>query len=315
MTNEEVLKKLLKEATLKLDDKTLDASGNLKNIDLNSLYQKLFELNPAWVRLFDTSKLNEESKLSAIKNNPFVIQFFKNPTNEEQQLAVKSNPLTFRYIKKYDAQMLEDALFNDAIKSKEQAEAIWDIVKKRVNKFPDAIAQKLATDNRYNQFAKRDYGIVMTNQKTKKGLFGRSKQVGGDIKNYSKYNPLAKMRNKLDNTLGRKYDSLQDKDALENASIEDLKLELIRRNEKEEPSNELQLKLSKFSTDAIKRELNTRNPITTNDIKPKTKTTMTKDTKAKLARSLNRKESTDELYEYIYRSLKESTTMFLKRDD
>ena len=180
---------------LNIDDLALDQNGKLTHLGWNNVIGELLKLNPLWIRKFNQKRdITENDKIAAIKENPMILAYIQNPSEELQKLAVSLNPNTFRFIKRPSEAVAREALFSKtALKNK--GEPIWDEVKKKFKRFSNSLASELADSDVYAEKAYNDYGIYRKDIKTSKGLFGlgKEKQKGGELVNKNSiFNKLAR---------------------------------------------------------------------------------------------------------------------------
>lgn len=251
---------VLKETKITVDDKMLDQNGKLQSANVDNIVKSLLQVNPSWLRFFNSKSLSPDTVNTAIEANPLAIQWVKNPSEEQKSLAVTNNPTAFRFIKNPSRAVIDDTLFSPNVNSG-NSERVWDMVSPRVNKFDDETAKKIAQSPLYAKQAYDDRGIAFTNSKVKKGLFGGEKTVGGDLINPHKYNIFSKAAKKLrgytpDSVLGSDDTLLKALKARGNtdtaSQINAINAELGRRNKGEVSPDKV---LSGYSSGALNRIL------------------------------------------------------------
>ena len=251
---------VLKETKITVDDKMLDQNGKLQSANVDNIVKSLLQVNPSWLRFFNSKSLSPDTVNTAIETNPLAIQWVKNPSEEQKSLAVTNNPIAFRFIKNPSRAVIDDTLFSPNVNSG-NSERVWDMVSPRVNKFDDETAKKIAQSPLYAKQAYDDRGIAFTNSKVKKGLFGGEKTVGGDLINPHKYNIFSKAAKKLrgytpDSVLGSDDTLLKALKARGNtdtaSQINAINAELGRRNKGEVSPDKV---LSGYSSGALNRIL------------------------------------------------------------
>lgn len=251
---------VLKETKITVDDKMLDQNGKLQSANVDSIVKSLLQVNPSWLRFFNSKSLSPDTVNTAIETNPLSIQWVKNPSEEQKSLAVTNNPIAFRFIKNPSRAVIDDTLFSPNVNSG-NSERVWDMVSPRVNKFDDETAKKIAQSPLYAKQAYDDRGIAFTNSRVKKGLFGGEKTVGGDLINPHKYNIFSKAAKKLrgytpDSVLGSDDTLLKALKARRNtdtaSQINAINAELGRRNKGEVSPDKV---LSGYSSGALNRIL------------------------------------------------------------
>lgn len=251
---------VLKETKITVDDKMLDQNGKLQSANVDNIVKSLLQVNPSWLRFFNSKSLSPDTVNTAIETNPLAIQWVKNPSEEQKSLAVTNNPIAFRFIKNPSRAVIDDTLFSPNVNSG-NSERVWDMVSPRVNKFDDETAKKIAQSPLYAKQAYDDRGIAFTNSRVKKGLFGGEKTVGGDLINPHKYNIFSKAAKKLrgytpDSVLGSDDTLLKALKARGNtdtaSQINAINAELGRRNKGEVSPDKA---LSGYSSGALNRIL------------------------------------------------------------
>ena len=251
---------VLKETKITVDDKMLDQNGKLQSANVDNIVKSLLQVNPSWLRFFNSKSLSPDTVNTAIETNPLAIQWVKNPSEEQKSLAVTNNPIAFRFIKNPSRAVIDDTLFSPNVNSG-NSERVWDMVSPRVNKFDDETAKKIAQSPLYAKQAYDDRGIAFTNSRVKKGLFGGEKTVGGDLINPHKYNIFSKAAKKLrgytpDSVLGSDDTLLKTLKARGNtdtaSQINAINAELGRRNKGEVSPDKV---LSGYSSGALNRIL------------------------------------------------------------
>lgn len=251
---------VLKETKITVDDKMLDQNGKLQSANVDNIVKSLLQVNPSWLRFFNSKSLSPDTVNTAIEANPLSIQWVKNPSEEQKSLAVTNNPIAFRFIKNPSRAVIDDTLFSPNVNSG-NSERVWDMVSPRVNKFDDETAKKIAQSPLYAKQAYDDRGIAFTNSRVKKGLFGGEKTVGGDLINPHKYNIFSKAAKKLrgytpDSVLGSDDALLKALKARGNtdtaSQINAINAELGRRNKGEVSPDKV---LSGYSSGALNRIL------------------------------------------------------------
>ena len=251
---------VLKETKITVDDKMLDQNGKLQSANVDNIVKSLLQVNPSWLRFFNSKSLSPDTVNTAIETNPLAIQWVKNPSEEQKSLAVTNNPIAFRFIKNPSRAVIDDTLFSPNVNSG-NSERVWDMVSPRVNKFDDETAKKIAQSPLYAKQAYDDRGIAFTNSRVKKGLFGGEKTVGGDLINPHKYNIFSKAAKKLrgytpDSVLGSDDTLLKALKARGNtdtaSQINAINAELGRRNKGEISPDKV---LSGYSSGALNRIL------------------------------------------------------------
>ena len=251
---------VLKETKITVDDKMLDQNGKLQSANVDNIVKSLLQVNPSWLRFFNSKSLSPDTVNTAIETNPLAIQWVKNPSEEQKSLAVTNNPIAFRFIKNPSRAVIDDTLFSPNVNSG-NSERVWDMVSPRVNKFDDETAKKIAQSPLYAKQAYDDRGIAFTNSRVKKGLFGGEKRVGGDLINPHKYNIFSKAAKKLrgytpDSVLGSDDTLLKALKARGNtdtaSQINAINAELGRRNKGEVSPDKV---LSGYSSGALNRIL------------------------------------------------------------
>lgn len=251
---------VLKETKITVDDKMLDQNGKLQSANVDNIVKSLLQVNPSWLRFFNSKSLSPDTVNTAIETNPLAIQWVKNPSEEQKSLAVTNNPIAFRFIKNPSRAVIDDTLFSPNVNSG-NSERVWDMVSPRVNKFDDETAKKIAQSPLYAKQAYDDRGIAFTNSRVKKGLFGGEKTVGGDLINPHKYNIFSKAAKKLrgytpDSVLGSDDTLLKALKARGNtdtaSQINAINAELGRRNKGEVSPDKV---LSGYSSGALNRIL------------------------------------------------------------
>lgn len=251
---------VLKETKITVDDKMLDQNGKLQSANVDNIVKSLLQVNPSWLRFFNSKSLSPDTVNTAIEANPLAIQWVKNPSEEQKSLAVTNNPTAFRFIKNPSRAVIDDTLFSPNVNSG-NSERVWDMVSPRVNKFDDETAKKIAQSPLYAKQAYDDRGIAFTNSRVKKGLFGGEKTVGGDLINPHKYNIFSKAAKKLrgytpDSVLGSDDTLLKALKARGNtdtaSQINAINAELGRRNKGEVSPDKV---LSGYSSGALNRIL------------------------------------------------------------
>lgn len=251
---------VLKETKITVDDKMLDQNGKLQSANVDNIVKSLLQVNPSWLRFFNSKSLSPDTVNTAIETNPLSIQWVKNPSEEQKSLAVTNNPIAFRFIKNPSRAVIDDTLFSPNVNSG-NSERVWDMVSPRVNKFDDETAKKIAQSPLYAKQAYDDRGIAFTNSRVKKGLFGGEKTVGGDLINPHKYNIFSKAAKKLrgytpDSVLGSDDTLLKALKARGNtdtaSQINAINAELGRRNKGEVSPDKV---LSGYSSGALNRIL------------------------------------------------------------
>ena len=227
---------------------------------MDNIVKSLLQVNPSWLRFFNSKSLSPDTVNTAIETNPLAIQWVKNPSEEQKSLAVTNNPIAFRFIKNPSRAVIDDTLFSPNVNSG-NSERVWDMVSPRVNKFDDETAKKIAQSPLYAKQAYDDRGIAFTNSRVKKGLFGGEKTVGGDLINPHKYNIFSKAAKKLrgytpDSVLGSDDTLLKALKARGNtdtaSQINAINAELGRRNKGEVSPDKV---LSGYSSGALNRIL------------------------------------------------------------
>lgn len=251
---------VLKETKITVDDKVLDQNGKLQSANIDNVVKSLLQVNPSWLRFFNSKSLSPDTVNTAIQSNPLAIQWVKNPSEEQKSLAVTNNPTAFRFIKNPSRTVIDDTLFSPNVNTG-NSERVWNMVSPRVNKFDDETAKKIAQSPLYAKQAYDDRGIAFTNSRVKKGLFGGEKTVGGDLINPHKYNIFSKAAKKLrgytpDSVLGSDDAVLKALKARGNSDttsqINAINAELARRNKGEVSPDKV---LANYSSGALDRIL------------------------------------------------------------